>query len=84
MILTNILLQIGIVIGVIVLFLVTYILNKKTKVPKRIEIPDKCQSCASSTCMIKTTDIKQMKAEIKQQMEKDCENKEQIDDNEEK
>lgn len=70
MFLSNILIQGSIVLGVVVLFLVTFILNQKTKVPEGVELPDKCQTCPSTTCIINVNKIEEMKKEILEA--KDC------------
>ncbi|HKM30414.1 MAG TPA: hypothetical protein VJZ51_06640 [Bacilli bacterium] len=72
MILTIWLLQAGIIVGVIALFLITFILNKRTKVPEGIDVPEKCQVCQSDTCLIKINDVNKIKATLKQQIEEDC------------
>ena len=77
MILSDFWVQALIVIGVIILFLVSTILNYHTKAPKGVDVPDKCQSCSSNTCMIKISDVKKMKEEMKEYL-KNCE-----EDNEE-
>ena len=77
MILPSWLLQAGIIIGVIALFLLTFLLHKRTKTPKGVELPDKCQVCDSPSCMIKTSEISKIKTELKQQLEKNCSNEEE-------
>jgi hypothetical protein len=77
MILTSWLLQAGIIIGVIALFLITFILNKRTKTPKGVELPDKCQVCDSPSCVIKISEISKIKEELRQQLEKNCANEEE-------
>lgn len=39
-----------IIIGSIILFVVTFTLNRKTKVPEGIELPDKCSGCSNTLC----------------------------------
>lgn len=72
MFLSSIWIQITIIGGVIVLFLVTYVLNKRTKAPKGIDLPEKCQTCEIGSCMIKTSDISKKKEELKDYLEKEC------------
>lgn len=72
MILTSWLLQAGIIFGVIALFLITFILNKRTKAPKGVELPDKCEVCQSPDCLVKLSDVDKIKSELKQQLEQDC------------
>lgn len=57
--------QFAIVAGVLVLFIGSFILNKRTKAPEGIEIPEKCHSCLSSTCIVKS-DIEQIKKELRE------------------
>lgn len=72
MILSKVWIQALIIIGVIIIFLVSVILNHNTKAPKGVNIPDKCQSCTSNSCMIKLSDAKKMKEEMKEYLKK-CE-----------
>ncbi|HOR17598.1 MAG TPA: hypothetical protein PLH44_01255 [Bacilli bacterium] len=72
MFITSWLLQAGIIFGAITLFLITFILNKRTKAPKGAEVPDKCRVCDSPNCLIKMSDIDKIKSELKQQLEHDC------------
>ncbi|MDD2493278.1 MAG: hypothetical protein WC929_01590 [Bacilli bacterium] len=80
MILTSWLLQAGIILGVIALFLITFILNRKTKAPKGVDLPDKCQVCQSDSCLIKMNDVNTIKAELKQQLEQECSKEEEKTD----
>lgn len=59
-------LQAGIIAGVIILFIVSVYLNSKTKAPKGVDVPEKCASCASNTCMIKLKDVQKIKEELKE------------------
>ena len=68
--------QAGIVIGVIILFIVSVYLNKKTKAPKGVDLPDKCAACTSNTCMIKLRDVQKMKEELKEYLDK-CEDEDE-------
>ncbi|MDD3191687.1 MAG: hypothetical protein PHP41_02925 [Bacilli bacterium] len=70
----NNLLQLLIIIGAVVLFLVSFILNKRTKAPKGVEVPEKCLSCISDTCIVKTSDLEKLKEELREEMNK-CEEK---------
>lgn len=48
--------QVLIVLGCIVLFFVTFILNKRTKVninEEDIEIPEQCLNCSNKSCLDK-------------------------------
>lgn len=72
MILSNVYLQAGIIFGVLVIFVVTFWLNKKVKPPKDMKLPDKCSFCVSSTCVMKIADVEKTKAELKQYL-KSCE-----------
>lgn len=72
MILSNFWIQALIIIGVIILFLVSVVLNHNTKPPKGVDIPDKCQSCSSNSCMIKLSDAKKIKEELREYLD-NCE-----------
>ena len=72
MILADVWVQALIIVGVIILFLVSVILNYHIKAPKGVDVPDKCQSCASNSCMIKLSDAKKLKEELKEYL-KNCE-----------
>lgn len=61
-----------IVVGVLLLFFLTFSLNQKTKAPKGVEIPDKCEACISNSCIIKIQDIETIKEEMRAEIEK-CE-----------
>jgi len=68
--------QILIIALLVVIFLVSCILNMKTKVPKGKdgeELNEKCQSCTSTSCMIKLVDADKLKEELKKELEKNCE-----------
>ena len=43
-----------IIVGSIILFTVTFILNRKIKAPEGAQIPDKCHSCSNTLCKEKT------------------------------
>lgn len=66
MYLTAQLIQWGIISGLVVFFILVTILNQKTKAPEGVNIPDECMGCSSPTCIIKTTDIEKIKAEMKE------------------
>lgn len=72
MILSNFWIQALIIIGVIILFLVSVVLNYNTKPPKGVDVPDKCQSCSSNSCMIKLSDAKKIKEELREYLD-NCE-----------
>ena len=80
LILSSMYIQGLIVVGVILLFFITFSLNRKTKAPKGIEVPEKCQSCISNSCIIKMSDIET----IKEDMRKEIENCDNGDNDEEK
>lgn len=68
--------QILILVGSLVLFLVAYTLNSRTKLPKGVDVPEKCQTCLSNTCVIKTKDVEKIKEEMRKEIEKCEENHE--------
>mgnify|MGYP003347866383 CR=1 FL=1 len=82
MFLMHILAQVRIIGGLIILFLLLYIINHHTKAPKGVEVPEKCISCASETCMIKLVDANELKEELKKELEK-CENEGEENDRQE-
>ena len=45
-----------IIIGAIALFTVTFILNRKMKLPEGVELPDKCSACTNTMCREKIED----------------------------
>lgn len=61
-----------IIVGLVVLFLGSFILNKNTKAPEGIELPDKCQTCPSTTCVINVHKIEEIKKEILEAKTKEC------------
>lgn len=73
LILSTILVQGLIVVGVLLLFFITFSLNRKTKAPKGVEVPEKCQTCVSNSCIIKLSDIDKIKEEMRKEIE-NCEN----------
>ena len=78
---TNLIVQILIIAGVVILFFIVTILNMKTKAPKDVKLNEKCVSCKSTTCMIKLSDVNKIKEEMKQEILKnECENKENKDE----
>ncbi|HHU55314.1 MAG TPA: hypothetical protein GXZ48_01290, partial [Acholeplasmataceae bacterium] len=66
---SNTLPQILILVGSIILFITTFILNRKTKAPKGVEVPEKCHSCVSTSCIIKVKDIDKIKEELRQEID---------------
>lgn len=70
--LANAIIQTLIVIGSILLFIGTFLLNRKTKVPDGIEALDKCNTCVSVDCVVKTSDIETIKNELREKIN-DCE-----------
>ena len=74
MILVSLLIQILIIAGLVILFLLVTILNHHTKAPKGIKIDEKCASCTSTTCMIKLNDVEKMKNEIQENIKEEINN----------
>ena len=78
---TNLIIQILIIAGLVILFLLVTILNMKIKAPKGKNLDEKCISCPSTTCMIKLSDVNKIKKEMKEEiMKNECENKEKKDE----
>jgi hypothetical protein len=67
---SNMILQGLIVVGSVLLFFIALSLNRNTKAPKGIEIPEKCQSCFSDTCVIKISDVDRIKEEMRAEIDK--------------
>jgi len=61
--------QMIIVFGSLILFLGSYYLNKKTKAPKGVDVPEKCHSCLSQSCIIKTKEIEKIKEELRKEID---------------
>jgi len=53
---------------VVLLFITTYILNKRTKAPKIDETIEKCASCTNESCMIKLSEIETIKLEYEKEL----------------
>ena len=70
MILGNVLVKVGIIAGCVILFLVTFVLNKRTKAPKIDEKIEKCRTCTNESCIIKMSEIEEIKAEYEKEMKK--------------
>lgn len=68
--LSKLVIQILIIVAVVLVFLVSFYLNLKTKAPKGFENNEKCSSCESTTCMIKLTDVNAKKEELKEYYDK--------------
>lgn len=68
MILGNVLLKVGIIAGCVILFLVSFILNKRTKAPKIDEKIEKCRTCTNESCIIKLSEIEEIKAEYEKEL----------------
>lgn len=68
----DVFIQVLIIVGAMVLFLGTFMLNRKTKVPKDVEPIDKCNTCFSDTCIVKISDVEKIKEELREQINK-CE-----------
>lgn len=73
MFLASIVIQGLIIVGLVILFLLVTILNRKTKTPDNVELPEQCRTCASSTCMISLKKVEEMKKEILEQICQECE-----------
>ena len=56
--------QLLIIGGVILLFIFSFVLNKRTKAPDGVEIPDDCHACFSTSCAVKS-DKEKIKAEMR-------------------
>ena len=82
MILVHVLVKVGIIAGAVILFLVTFLLNKKTKAPKIDESIKKCATCTNESCIIKMTDIEEIKKEFENELNKDNKNLEKQNDEE--
>lgn len=65
-----------IILGLVVLFFGSFILNKKTKVPEGVELPEKCQTCPSTTCIINVNKIEEIKKEILVAQTEECQKEE--------
>lgn len=62
--------QIGIVFGLIILFLGLTLLNKRIPTPEGVELPEKCSACISTTCIVKREDVKEtIKDEIRTELQ---------------
>jgi hypothetical protein len=46
--------EISIIVGVVVLFVVSTLLNNRVKAPDGCEVPDGCGSCTTTSCSIKS------------------------------
>ena len=64
--------QILILLGSLVLFFVAYILYNRSKLPKGVEAPEKCNSCLSNSCIIKSGDVEKIKEELRKEID-NCE-----------
>ena len=74
MILTNLFIQAAIIFGVLLVFIITYTLNKRTKPPKNIVLPEKCEFCTSASCVMKLETVEKTKEELRKLI--DCEKEE--------
>ena len=68
MFLGHVLIKIGIIAGCVILFLVTFVLNRRTKAPKIDEKIEKCRTCTNESCIIKLSDIEEIKAEYEKEL----------------
>ena len=57
--------------GVLLLFISTFIMNNRTKAPEGVELPEKCHSCLSTACAVKS-DVEKVKEEMREAINK-CE-----------
>lgn len=71
--LTSIFIQIAIIAALVVIFLLVTILNLHTKAKRGEDLPEKCISCSSTSCMIKLKDVNKIKEEMKEELNKNCE-----------
>lgn len=55
--------------GSIILFLGSFILNRRTSAPKGVDVPEHCQTCASHSCIVKMSDIGKIKEELREQID---------------
>ena len=76
LLLVKLFVQILIIAALVIIFLLVTILNMKVKAPKDVDLPEKCISCTSTSCMIKLKDVEKIKKELREELEK-CENKEE-------
>ena len=70
MILVHVLIKISIITLCVIVFLVTFILNKKTKAPKVDEKIKKCRTCTNESCVIKMSELEEIKKEYEREFEK--------------
>lgn len=70
MILVHVLIKISIITLCVIVFLVTFILNKKTKAPKVDEKIEKCRTCTNESCVIKMSELEEIKKEYEREFEK--------------
>ena len=68
MFLAHVLVKIGIIAGCVILFLVTFVLNRRTKAPKIDEKIEKCRTCTNESCIIKLSEIEEIKAEYEKEL----------------
>lgn len=61
--------QILILVGVVALFIGSLVLNKLVKPPKGIKLPEKCQGCASETCIIRLGDPEKTKEALRKYLD---------------
>ncbi|MGD9604574.1 MAG: hypothetical protein AB7V00_00280 [Bacilli bacterium] len=78
MFLADIYVQVIIIVSVFVVFVITYALNKRTKPPKNVVLPEKCEFCQSSSCIIKIENVEKAKEEIRKLI--NCEKEENQDE----
>jgi len=69
--LASLFVQILIIAGLVILFLIVTILNYHTKAPKGVKLDEKCSSCTSTSCMIKLKDVEKMKKEIQEEIKEE-------------
>lgn len=65
--------QWAIIFSLIIFFVLVTLLNKNTKAPEGVDIPEECLGCSSTTCIIKTSDIDKIKEDMKILIEENVE-----------
>lgn len=84
MILVHVLIKVGIVAGCVILFVVTFLLNKKVKAPKIDDKLKQCADCTSTSCVIKISELEEIKKEYEKEFPNDKEILNEINKNCEK
>jgi hypothetical protein len=55
--------------GIIIIFVLSFLLNRNTKMPEGTELPEECNTCKSASCMIKVSTVEDRKNQLKQYLE---------------